>query len=224
MTTSGVTTFDPEFDDVLQDAAAMVGGGPILAEELISAKRGLNNLLISMQNRNVLLHKIETTTVNVSVSASFFTLDNSIVDVLGATVRTSATDARLNMDRDGYERFNTIPVPNQQGRPLRFWYQRNRTDGIFNMWPVPDQTYELSLVVHKKAEDCVRATDSIDVPTRFLPAVTYGIAYWMGLHRNKAVPAERLQLIKANYEEELRNALNEDRERGPFLLRIGVKQ
>lgn len=55
MATSGTSNFDPTFDDILQDAAGMVGGGPILAEELIAAKRGLDYLLTDIQNRNVLL-------------------------------------------------------------------------------------------------------------------------------------------------------------------------
>jgi hypothetical protein len=68
MATSGVASFSPSFDDILQDAVAMVGGGPVLADELISAKRGLDYLLTSIQNQNVLLHKIETTVIPVSIS------------------------------------------------------------------------------------------------------------------------------------------------------------
>ena len=53
----------------------MVGGGPLLADELISAKRGLNNLLISIQNNNILLHKIETTIIPTSSSVGAYSFD-----------------------------------------------------------------------------------------------------------------------------------------------------
>lgn len=101
MATSGTSAFDPTFDDLLQDAAGMVGGGPILADELVSARRGLDYLLTSIQNRNVLLHKIETTTVPVSTAS--LSLDSSISDVLVAACRLN--NATITMDRDGYERW-----------------------------------------------------------------------------------------------------------------------
>ena len=90
MATSGVASFDPTFDDILQDAAAMVGGGPLLADELISARRGLDYLLTDLQNRNVLLHKIETTVVPVSASVSALQVQVNAVSAL-----TSSLDARI---------------------------------------------------------------------------------------------------------------------------------
>lgn len=67
MPTSGTYNFNPTFDEILQDAAGMVGGGPILAEELLSARRGLDILLTRIQNRNVLLHKLTRIEVSCSV-------------------------------------------------------------------------------------------------------------------------------------------------------------
>ena len=108
MATSGVASFDPTFDDILQDATAMVGGGPLLADELISARRGLDYLLTDLQNRNVLLHKIQTTVVPVSASVSSLVFGADISDVLTASIRTSSTD--ILIDRDGYERWAEIPT------------------------------------------------------------------------------------------------------------------
>ncbi len=219
MATSGVASFDPTFDDILQDAAAMVGGGPLLADELISARRGLDYLLTSIQNQNVLLHKIETTVVPVSASVSSLAFGPDISDVLTATVRTSTTE--ILMDRDGYERWAEIPTKSQTGRPTRYWWDRRRDSNIMNLWPLPDQTYSIVLTIQKNAEDTLRAFDNIDVPRRFLPAVTYGLAYWVGLRRGNRVDQNRLALLRGEYETQLKAALREDRERGPFLLRIG---
>jgi hypothetical protein len=219
MATSGVASFDPTFDDILQDAAAMVGGGPILADELISARRGLDYMLTSIQNQNVLLHKIETTTVPVTTSEGTVTFGPSISDVLSASTRTSATD--ILMDRDGYERWAEIPTKSQTGRPTRYWWDRRRNSNILNLWPLPDQSYTIVLTIQKNAEDTLRAFDNIDVPRRFLPAVTFGLAYWIGLRRGARVDQNRLALLKAEYEAQLKAAMREDRERGPFLVRIG---
>jgi hypothetical protein len=219
MATSGVASFNPTFDEILQDAAAMVGGGPLLADELISARRGLDYMLTSIQNQNVLLHKIETTVVPVSASVSSLTFGSSISDVLTATVRTSTTEMLL--DRDGYERWAEIPTKSQTGRPTRYWWDRRRDSNIMNLWPLPDQTYSIVLTVQKNAEDTLRAFDNIDVPRRFLPAVTYGLAYWVGLRRGARVDQNRLALLRTEYEAQLKAAMREDRERGSVLVRIG---
>jgi len=197
----------------------MVGGGPVLADELISARRGLDYLLTDLQNKNVLLHKIETTVVPVSTSVSSISFGPSISDVLVASIRTSSTD--IVLDRDGYERWAEIPTKSQTGRPVRYWWDRRRDSNTMNLWPLPDQTYTVVLTIQKNAENTLRAFDNIDVPRRFLPAVTYGLAYWIGLRRGARVDANRLTLLRAEYERAVRDAMREDRERGKTLIRIG---
>lgn len=197
----------------------MVGGGPVLADELISARRGLDYLLTDLQNKNVLLHKIETTIIPVSTSVSSLTFGPSISDVLVASIRTSSTD--IIIERDGYERWAEIPTKSQTGRPTRYWWDRRRDSNVMNFWPLPDQTYTVVLTIQKNAENTLRAFDNIDVPRRFLPAVTYGLAYWIGLRRGNRVDSGRLTLLRAEYERAVRDAMREDRERGKVLLRIG---
>lgn len=197
----------------------MVGGGPVLADELISARRGLDYLLTDLQNKNVLLHKIETTTVPVSASVSSLSFGSSISDVLVASIRTSSTD--IIIERDGYERWAEIPTKSQTGRPTRYWWDRRRDSNTMNFWPLPDQTYTVVLTIQKNAENTLRAFDNIDVPRRFLPAMAYGLAYWIGLRRGNRVDANRLVLLKSEYERAVRDAMREDRERGKVLLRIG---
>ncbi len=197
----------------------MVGGGPVLADELISARRGLDYLLTDLQNKNVLLHKIETTVVPVSASVSSISFGPSISDVLVANIRTSSTD--IVLDRDGYERWAEIPTKSQTGRPVRYWWDRRRDSNTMNLWPLPDQTYTVVLTIQKNAENTLRAFDNIDVPRRFLPAVTYGLAYWIGLRRGTRVDANRLALLRAEYERAVKDAMREDRERGKTLIRIG---
>ena len=197
----------------------MVGGGPVLADELISARRGLDYLLTDLQNKNVLLHKIETTTIPVSASVSSMIFDQTISDVLVASIRTSSTD--IVIERDGYERWAEIPTKSQNGRPTRYWWDRRRNSNVMNLWPVPDQTYTVVLTIQKNAESTLRAFDNVDVPRRFMPALVYGLAYWIGLRRGTAVSTDRLNFIRAEYERALKGAMREDRERGKVLLRIG---
>lgn len=197
----------------------MVGGGPLLADELISARRGLDYLLTDLQNKNVLLHKIETTVVPVSASVSSLTFGPSISDALVASIRTSSTD--IVLERDGYERWAEIPTKSQTGRPTRYWWDRRRDSNVMNFWPLPDQTYTVVLTIQKNAEDTLRAFDNIDVPRRFLPAIIYGLAYWIGLRRGTRVDANRLTLLRLEYDRAIKDAMREDRERGKIFIRIG---
>jgi hypothetical protein len=90
-----------------------------------------------------------------------------------------------------------------------------------HLWPLPDQTYDVVLTIQKNAEDTLRAFDNIDVPRRFLPAITYGLAHWIGMRRGTRADANRLVMIKTEYERLVRDAMREDRERGNIILRIG---
>lgn len=221
MATSGTSNFNPTFDDILQDAAGMVGGGPILAEELQSAQRGMDYLLTQIQNRNILLHKIETSTVAVNVSASVVPFDNTILDTLNVAVQTSTNQSTITMTRLGYESWAQLTNKHQAGRPIQYWFDRELSGNTLYLWPVPDRTYNLILTIQKTAEDTVRAFNNIDVPRRFLPALLYGLAYYVGLRRMNRVDAARLQMLKMEYETALKEAMREDRERSSFFIKTG---
>ncbi len=224
MTTSGVSNFNPSFDDILQDAAGMVGGGPILAEELQSAQRGMSYVLTQIQNRNTLLHKIETTTVAVSTSGSPVAFDNTISDALHIAVQTSTSEAAITMQRMGYESWAQLTNKTLPGRPIQYWFDRELSGNNLYLWPTPDQPYNLILTVQKTTEEVIRAFQTVDVPRRFMPVLLYGLAYYVGLRRGGRVPDGRLALLKAEYDMALRDAMREDRERASYVMRIGARR
>lgn len=218
--TSGTHDFDPSFDDILQDAAGMVGGGPILAEELISARRGLDVLLTRIQNRNLFLHKIETTTVPTVTAVASYAFDKSVSDLLHLTVNTSTEASETVGQRLGFQQWMNIPNKSLEGRPLQWWFDRHRQGGSLRLWPTPDKVYNLNITLQKTPEDTVKAFDSVDVPRRFIPALTFGLAYWVGLRRANRVPADRLALLKREFDESVREAMDEDRERASVRISL----
>jgi hypothetical protein len=221
MATSGTHNFDPTFDDILQDAAGMVGGGPILAEELISARRGLDILLTKIQSRNLFLHKIETTTVPAIVSVETYPLDQSVLDVLHITSERTSGGSDITMTRLGYQQWAEIPTKDRPGQPLQYWFNRGRQSNTLHLWPLPDDTYNLTITLQKTAEDTIRAFDNVDVPRRFIPALVFGLAYWIGLRRSNRVPADRLALLRGEFNEAVREAMDEDRERASIRINLG---
>jgi len=220
MATSGTHQFDPTFDDILQDAAGMVGGGPILAEELLSAKRGLDVVLTKIQNRNILLHKIQTTTVPVIAEQDAYSINRATLDILHASVSRIDSSSSFTLERLGYEQWADIPTKERPGQPTQYWFDRGRAGSTFNIWPVPDTAYTLNLTIHKLADDTLRAFNNVDVPRRFIPALVYGLAYWIGMRRPSRVSTERLSILKLEFEEALEEAFREDRERASIRIRL----
>jgi len=219
MTTSGVSTFNPTFDDLLQDAAGMVGGGPILAEELRSARRGIDYLLTQIQNKNILLHKIETTTVEVTAGTQEVSLISAVLDSHHILVRDT-NDIDMAMVRLGFEQWADISAKDKTGRPTQYWFDRRLDSNILHLWPIPDINYSVVLTIQKTTEDTLRAFENVDVPRRFLPAILYGLAYYIGLRRMNRVPSDRLTLLKLEYENAVREAMREDRERASTFIRL----
>ena len=65
------------------------------------------------------------------------------------------------------------------------------------------------------------AFQNADVSRRFLPCLTAGLAYFMGMKR-PGVDAGRIQMVKQEYEERLARAMEEDRERVSIFIKPRV--
>lgn len=216
--TSGTYVFNPTFDELLEDAAGMVGGAPLLAQEVLSAKRGADLVLTEIQNRGILLYKIARATVSVSASASL-AFDTNVIDMLTLNVVTEdGTEIPLN--RLDFIQWQQIPNKAQTGRPIQYWFDRDHPTPTLYVWPFPDGAYDFKYAAHIKAEDTVDLAENVDLPRRFLPAFIYALAYWIGLKRPAKVPLDRLQMIRAAYENELERAFEEDRERVSVIIRL----
>jgi hypothetical protein len=61
-------------------------------------------------------------------------------------------------------------------------------------------------------DDADSATNTLDVPFRFYPCLAAGLAYYIAMKR----APERIQLLKAVYEEEFERAMTEDRDRASY--------
>jgi hypothetical protein len=56
----------------------------------------------------------------------------------------------------------------------------------------------------------------MDIPPRFLPALTMGLAYQIALKSPNA--ADRVQMLQAEYERQYTLAAEEDRDRASFFM------
>jgi len=221
MATSGTYDFSMDIDEVIQEATEMIGGEQTLGHEPKSARRSINLLLQDWQNRGILLWTAGTTAISVSTSVTSYALTSSTIDVTEAVLRRDDVD--LQLERITMEEYLKIPRKSQTGRPNQYAIRREKGNPVLFLWPIPENTTDiLKLEQVKYTEDVTKsAGQNADISRRFLPCLTTGLAYYMAMKR-PGVDVGRIGLLKAEYEERLTNAMNEDRERASayFLPRI----
>jgi hypothetical protein len=103
---------------------------------------------------------------------------------------------------------NTTAATHTTGDPV---YAQNLPS--VTVWPTPDntQTYQLVYWRMRRIDDAGGGVNTMDVPFRFLNALVAGLAYYLALK----VPdgAQRLDVLKAQYDEAWQLASEEDREK-----------
>ena len=217
MAVSTTSDFDSTFfiDEVIEEAYAMIGGEPELANDAITASRTLNLLLTDWQNRGVLLWGTDLATTTLTSGTAAYTLEADTIDVLSGYIRLSSNSNDFQMTRIGYEEYEGITNKATSGRPTQFATLKGRETVSVHFFPTPDSadTYTLRNYRMKRLKDITKSgLQNADVPFRFLPALTCGLAYYMAMKR-PGVSENRIAMLKTNYEELLMRAMQEDRER-----------
>ena len=220
MAVSGTYNFNLDIDEVIQEAMEMIGGEQTLGHEPASARRSINLILNDWQNRGILLWSTDTTTVTVAASTTTYDLASSALDALIVTYQPDSTSAETKLERKSFEEYNIIPNKYATGRPTQYTVKRNLANPTIHLYPIPDNsTGLLQIELIRQVQDVNKSFEqNADSPVRFLPSLTSGLAYYMGLKR-PGIPSERLTLLKANYEELLLRAMEEDKERASIYFK-----
>ena len=81
------------------------------------------------------------------------------------------------------------------------------------VWPTPDgsQTYQFVYWRMRRIDDAGGGTRTMDVPFRFLPCLVAGLAYYLALKVENG--AQRLEILKTQYDEAWQLAAGEDQEK-----------
>ena len=217
MAVSGTYNFNLDIDEVIQEATEMIGGENTLGHEPASARRSINLLLKDWQNRGILLWSTSVSSVTVAASVTAYSLGSSTVDALEVVLGRDDTDIQLT--RISPEEYLLIPNKTQTGRPMQFSIRRGIANPTMSLWPIPENSTDiLKMEVISELQDVDKSAEqNADLPKRFLPPLTCGLAYYMSMKR-PGVEGQRIQMLKANYEELFSRALEEDRERASLRI------
>jgi hypothetical protein len=222
MALSGTFNFNLDIDDVIQEASEMLGGEQTLGHEPKSARRSINLMLKDWQNRGILLWSTETTAVTVVASVTSYELSDSTIDALQVIINRDDSD--IAATRISFEEYLQIPAKSQTGRATQYSIKRNVNNPTLFIWPIPENSTDV-LKIEKISElqDVNKSEgQNADLPKRFLPCLTAGLAFYMGVKRPGVTP-EKLTFLKANYEELLARALTEDSERASIFFKPKIR-
>ena len=212
MAVSGTYNFNLDIDEVIQEPTEMIGGENTLGHEPASARRSINLMLKDWQNRGILLWSTSVSSVTVAASVTAYSLHASTVDALEVVLGRDDTDIQLT--RISPEEYLLIPNKTQTGRPMQYSIRRGVDNPTMSVWPIPENSTDiLKMEIISELQDVDKsAGQNADLPKRFLPPLTCGLAYYMSMKR-PGVEGQRMQMLKSNYEELLARAMLEDRER-----------
>jgi hypothetical protein len=221
MTTSGVANFNLDLAEVVEEAFERAGGELRTGYDLRTARRSLNLMFADWANRGLNMFTYEQGTQVLTPGQATYVLPTDTVDLLEHVIRTGAgnvaTQADLTITRISVSTYATIPNKLQQARPIQIFIERLNTPQ-FTVWPVPDNTQTYTLVYYRlrRIENAGDGVNTMDMPFRFLPCMVAGLAYHLALKIPSG--AERLPILKQQYDEAWALASEEDREKAAIRL------
>ena len=210
MTVSGSKDFELDVNDYIEEAFERCGLMAQTGYDLKTAKRSLNLMLADWANRGLNQWTIEQTTISLTQGTGNYSLGADTIDILSAVVRRSNTD--YSIDRISRDDYISIPNKTQQARPSQFFVDR-QINPTLKLWPIPENSTDV-VVVDKlvRIDDADTQINTLEIPFRFYPCLAAGLAYYLAIKR----APDRVQLLKAIYEEEFERAASEDRDRASF--------
>lgn len=133
-------------------------------------------------------------------ATGFIKVDNEIINY-GAISGNTLTSCSRGQD-------NTTAASHTNGTAV-YWAQVPAV----TVWPTPDgsQSYQLVYWRLRRTQDAGDGVNVMDVPFRFIPCMVAGLAYYLSMKVTGA--GDRMQMLKAQYDEAWTLASDEDREK-----------
>lgn len=126
MTTSGTVVFNPDLNELIEEAYERCGIEVRTGYEHRTARRSLNLMLTEWANRGINLWTIEQGQIAMTTGTIVYPLPVDTVDLIEQVVRTQSgiPQIDINISRISVDTYAQIPNKNAQGRPIQVWINR----------------------------------------------------------------------------------------------------
>jgi hypothetical protein len=218
MATSGTYTFNLDLSDIMEEAYDLCGSELRTGYDFRGAKRALNLVFLEWQNKGLNLWSVEQATASITSGTNTYAAESSAVEIVDAFIRTDAGDVNSQFDQT-LTRISRTEYQHQsnkltQSKPTQFYVDKGASSINIVLWSTPDdsETYTLVYDYIQRIEDTGNvATNNADVPARYLPCLTYALAYNLACKMPEA--QNRIPMIKQRYDELWRDVADADREK-----------
>lgn len=228
MATSGTWGFTLDIPEIIEKAYEKAGSRLRSGYDYRTARISLDLLLLEWQNRGLNLWTIKNANQLLTAGTASYTLDAQKLDIIEASLRTDAGDTDqtdLTMKRFSISDYARQTNKLTQGRPTRYFVERDPDAITVYLWPVPDntQTYNFNHWYMERVEDSgTPGSNTIDVPDRFLPALITGLAHEIALQTPELT--ERAPMLEGQYEKQWNLAADAARDKASLFIRPKVSR
>ena len=216
MATSGSSNFEPDVAEYIEEAFERCGLEYRTGYDGVTARRSLNLLFADWANRGLNQWTVTNSTTTLSKSDQFLDLTSTTIDVLDVILRrtenSETTDIQMNqISRSAYW---NIPNKDTEARPSQWFLDKQITPRLY-IWPAAENSTD-QVIINRlvRIEDADAGVNTADVPFRFFPCLSAGLAYYIALKR----APDRVQLLKTVYEEEFARAADQDESRASLMV------
>lgn len=217
MAVSSVQTYQLTVREIIEEAFSRILGEHQTGWEARAGLRQLNLLLQSWANKGIHLWTIGEASQALTAGTAAYTLDSTVVDITSMVVRRDDIDLPVNfISADDYRK---LANKSDQGLPFQVWVDRQRDAITIHLYLTPDlSTDTLYMTTKRRFYAATAYTQTVDIPERFQPALLSGLAWYLARNR-PSLDGETRTLLKGQYDEDLGEALAEDRNHAPLVVR-----
>lgn len=208
MATSGTRTFTLTAADAIEEAYELAGLEYRTGYDGVTARRSMNIMFADWSNRGIQIWEVEQVSLDLTQGTTTYDLNQFDIDILDAVIRRTTNGIQTDFQIDRINRGEYLDIPNKetQARVTQYYVERTIIPKLY-VWPAPENSTDKFISYRwKRIQDIFASVDDVDLPSRFLPCLTTGLAFNLALKKNP----EKAALLQPLYEQNLVNAIKYD--------------
>jgi hypothetical protein len=214
------TTFNLNADQYTKKALQLCGtlglGREPPNQVLQDARDILSTMLKTLQSRGVTLTQAVPLTLTLSNGTASYPLPTNLIDVeFPMTVMASGATSETWVEKMIWSDYQVISDKTVTGTPTRCYVEKLSTLTA-KFWSVPNGTYTANYRGIQLIDDMSAGTTTPGLTQRWMGALMWRFAYWLSFPLN--VPAAKRQELKTEAEQQERDVLGGENERGDLQL------
>ncbi|MGA0172012.1 MAG: hypothetical protein ACO3NL_00025 [Phycisphaerales bacterium] len=216
MATSGTRSFNLNAATAIEEAYELAGLEYRTGYDGVTARRSMNIMFADWSNRGVQLWEVESVSLTLTEGQTSYTLNEYDIDILDAVIRRTVNSQQTDFQIDRIDRNEYLNIPNKttKARCTQYYVERTTTPTLY-VWPAPENSTDVFVSYRwKRIQDITASVNDTDIPSRFMPCLVSGLAFYLAMKKNP----QKAQILEALYEKNLVNAMRFDEDRSSVHL------